>query len=204
MDDITRSAIAQHLVKQWPNHQSKIERWTKGPVAQAMPDLRVIVLSPIGTGGPWVYVTSGANEVDVGATYGIEFFLLSRNYEPQHVELLSLVTYMHRDPRHHLDVGHTMNLGRPWENNSNCDRLLVSLPFCAGPSFEILHLPNGGHVRFLWIIPITPLEESFRHREGLEALESRLEKARVDVTNPKRPSIIEGELSAAAPTRTAN
>jgi len=78
-----------------------------------------------------------------------------------------MVAYMHRDPQHHLDVGHTMKIGRAWEDNSSCDRLLVSLPYPAGQGFEILHLQNGGHVRFLWLVPITAKEERFRHDKGL-------------------------------------
>jgi hypothetical protein len=100
-----------------------------------------------------------------------------------------MVAYMHRLAEHHFNVGHTMRIGWPWEAASACDRLLVSLPYSPGKRFEILHLPNGGHVRFLWLVPITPEEQAFWRREGLEALESRFEQAGIDFMDPKRASV---------------
>jgi hypothetical protein len=154
-----------------------------------MPELRVLELIPLKPTDPYVYLTCGASEIDSGATHGLEFFLFSRSACHDNVELLSLVAYMHRDPNHHLNVGHTMNLGRPWQDYSHCDRLLVSLPYITGGEFEFVYIDANIHARFLWIIPITAEEESFCHREGLEALEARFEEVGMDFTDPKRESV---------------
>jgi hypothetical protein len=184
-----KEAIRSHIAERWPSHWITEEQWTKGPVSRVMPDLRILAAVPSKSGEPCVYVTCGASDIDVGASYGIEFFLYSRSFDLRHVELLSMVAYMHRAPEHHFEVGHTMQIGWPWEDASACDRLLVSLPYSPGPRFEILHLPDGGHVRFLWLIPITREEQAFWRREGLEALERRFEEAGIDFTDPKRTSV---------------
>jgi hypothetical protein len=101
-----------------------------------------------------------------------------------------MVAYMHRDPRHHLDVGSTVKMGHSWEDRSDCDRLLVSLPYPTGKDFEILHLPDGGHTRFLWLVPITASEERFRHEAGLEALEKRFEQKGMDFVDARRRSVV--------------
>jgi hypothetical protein len=189
MKKSTMSAVRDHVARQWPDHKISEEQWKKGPVSVVMPELRVLAAVPQVQGKACVYVTAGASDIDVGATYGLEFLLYSRAFEPRHVELVSMVAYMHRYPQHHFDVGHTMKIGWPWENDSICDRLLVSLPYPAGPHFEILHLQGGGHVRFLWLVPITAQEERFRHQQGLEALESRLEEEAIDFLDPKRRSV---------------
>jgi hypothetical protein len=189
MESQAKETIRSHIAQQWPSHRITEEQWTKGPVSHVMPDLRILAAVPRKSGEPCIYVTCGASDIDVGATYGIEFFLYSRSFELRHVELLSMVAYMHRVPEHHFNVGHTMKIGWPWEDASACDRLLVSLPYSPGKRFEILHLPNGGHVRFLWLVPITPEEQAFGRREGLEALESRFEEAGIDFMDPKRASV---------------
>jgi hypothetical protein len=190
MEKSTLLAIRNHIARLWPDHKIAEEQWTGGPVSVVMPDLRVLAVIPKVTGQPCMYVTCGASDIDVGATYGLEFLLCSRAFEPQHVELVSMVAYMHRDSQHHFDVGHTMKIGHPWEKDSLCDRLLVSLPHPAGPQFEILHLPDGEHVRFLWLVPITAREERFRHQMGQEALESRFEQEAIDFLDPARPSVV--------------
>ena len=187
-DSEISAEIKSHVEKQWAGYRLNTEQWTEGPVAQQMPGLRIVAMEPP-TRKPWVYVTVGASDINHGASYGTEFFLL-RSFERHHVELLSLVTYLHRDSAHHLSVGHTMNLGRPWEAKSKCDRLLVSLPYVTGPSFEYLHVSESKHVRFLWIIPITPAEESYRHQLGLDALEKLFEERAIDFVDPKRPSVV--------------
>ena len=137
MESPAKEAIRSHIAQQWPSHRITEEQWTKGSVSHVMPDLRILAAVPRKSGEPCIYVTCGASDIDVGATYGIEFFLYSRSFELRHVELLSMVTYMHRVPEHRFDVGHTMKIGWPWEDASACDRLLVSLPYSPGKRFEI-------------------------------------------------------------------
>jgi hypothetical protein len=186
---IVKSAIVRHIAKQWPHHAITEHQWTKGPVSELMPELRVLQLAPARQGDSYVYVTVGASDVSCGSSYGLEFFLFSREHAVNHVELLSLVTYMHRDANHHLDVGHTMTIGRPWEDFSRCDRVLVSVPYHPGSEFEWLQIGSDSQVRFLWVIPITKEEQDYGNRNGLAALEDQFERMGIDYLDPMRKSV---------------
>lgn len=70
-------------------------------------------------------------------------------------------------------MGHTVPIGRPWAERSDCDHLLVSLPYPWSPEFEVCDWEQG-HIRVLWQLPVTAAEKAFRHEHGLEALEQRL------------------------------
>jgi hypothetical protein len=159
-------------------------------VFEEMPDLRALEIKPRSEVFANIYVSSGASDVRPRDAEAAEFFLYSKTSAVRHVELLSLVAYMHRFDSHHLDVGHTMNIGRPWEPGSKFDRLLVSLPYAAGRDFELLHVSPELHIRFLWLIPISATEERFRHEHGLEALESRFDEAGIDFTDPNRRCLV--------------
>jgi Suppressor of fused protein (SUFU) len=121
--------------------------------------------------------------------HGTEFFLLSPTEDPRHVELLAKVANLHADARYRLDVGSTINIGRPWMVGSEADHLLVSLPCPYGPALERCDLGER-HVRFLWLVPITAAEADLARRQGLEALERLLEQDGVNVISPKRPSLV--------------
>jgi len=81
-----------------------------------------------------------------------------------------------------------VNFGKSWIEDSPCQHGLISLPYLDGPSLENLQL-DGAFVRFLWIVPITGEELEFKKASGLEALESRFEKAEFNYLNPYRPSV---------------
>ncbi len=105
------------------------------------------------------------------------------------VELLAVTAHYHRTG-HALDLGHTVNFGRPWMPGSSCDYGLLSLPYLDGPSLEHYKITERESVRFLWLIPITPLELKYKQRLGLEALEEAFEKSRFDYSDPKRVSVV--------------
>lgn len=191
MNEAKHLAIRSHLLQRWPQYKATERQWTIGPVFEVMPDLRILECVSTDAGDPAIYCSSGASDIEFGATYGLEFFLFARDPRIEHVELLSLVTYMHHLPEHHLDVGHTMNIGRPWVQGSTCDRLLVSLPFPGGAQFEYLHVGNTEHVRFLWLLPITAEEEQYRHTYGLEALEQKFDAAGIDFADSTRKSVVQ-------------
>jgi hypothetical protein len=107
-----------------------------------------------------------------------------------HVETLTMIAYYHAGGGDHaLDLGHTVPIGRPWVPGSTCDQLLVSLPYPWGPELENGTVP-GGHVRVLWLLPITAVEKEFRHSHGLEALEQRFDTAGIIPTDPRRSSVV--------------
>src|SRR5689334_13897707 len=98
MQKTASSALKDHVANQWPDHKISEEQWTHGPVSRVMPASRVLVAVPKRSDQPCVYVTCGTSEVDVGGGYGLEFFVYSRSPDPRHVELVSMVAYMHRHP----------------------------------------------------------------------------------------------------------
>jgi hypothetical protein len=119
----------------------------------------------------------------------MEFFMLSRptqvpDQDDFVVEVLAAVAHFHitEGP---LDVGNTVNLGRPWLPGSRCTHALVSLPYLDGPSLE---WGPANSFRCLWLVPITPEELELKKREGLDALEELLERTGVDYAHRLRPS----------------
>ncbi len=82
----------------------------------------------------------------------------------RHVQTLAMVYFYHASGGSFaLDHGHTVPVGRPWVPGSACDHLLVSLPYPWGPSLEDCPLPDGGHIRALWLLPITKAEWPGNH-----------------------------------------
>ncbi|WP_436500252.1 suppressor of fused domain protein [Actinokineospora sp. HUAS TT18] len=87
-----------------------------------------------------------------------------------------------------LEIGSTVNIGRPWLDGGTADHLLVSLPYPYGPTLEHLDA-DGTHVQFLWLVTITGAEAKLVRTDGLEALERLLDTG-VDVIDPRRPSLV--------------
>lgn len=57
-----------------------------------------------------------------------------------------------------------------------------------GLELEICHVGDR-HVDFRWLLPITGAERDFKAANGLEALESRFERARLDYWDVGRRSV---------------
>jgi hypothetical protein len=182
------AVIDAHIAGFWPGSLRETIAWNYGPIWDVLPRFRVIRVSPRSPREPWVYVTRGAWTVGREATR-LEFLLQSPVDELLHVELLSMVAHLHADDRHRLDVGHTMNVGRPWLPGSSCDHLLVSLPYPYGPKLEWCEV-QALRVRFLWLLPITKSERDHRVKHGLEALEQLFDAAAIDSLDPKRVSVV--------------
>jgi hypothetical protein len=87
-----------------------------------------------------------------------------------------------------LGLGHTLPIGEPWLPGSNCDHLLVSLPYPWGPDLETCHVGDR-HVDFLWLLPITRAEHDLKIASGLEALESLFEERGLRYWDAHRPSV---------------
>jgi hypothetical protein len=63
------------------------------------------------------------------------------------------------------------------------------LPYPFGPRLEVCNFA-GGHLHFLWLVPITAAERELKMREGLEALERRFDECGLEYANPWRASTI--------------
>jgi len=134
----------------------------------------------------WTYVTCGMSQP--GDNSQIELHLFSPWQADELVELMVATAHFHRTGAA-LDVSHTVNFGRPWLPDSNCDQGLVSLPYLDGPSLEIFQRSEGP-INFYWLLPITRSERDFKMANGVEALENRFDALEIDYGNPLRASSV--------------
>jgi hypothetical protein len=176
--------VADHYEQCWSVAGETVE-WRRGPVEQLPPDFRILVFPPRERRKMWTYATCGMSQQ--GDAPPLELHLFSPIRAEAHVELLTVIAHFHLTGAY-LDVGHTVNFGRPWLPGSQCDHGLISLPYLDGPKLEWLGPPERS-VRFLWLIPITAEELRFKRTHGLEALERRLEDGQFNYLDPGRPSI---------------
>ena len=184
--------IHNHIDSFWPENLKTAFTWNLGKVSElkeVLPYFQVIRIDPIDENQTWIYVTSGAWEVETGEKYRSEFFIISPLEDSIHVETLTMLVYFHATSRR-LKIGDSVDIGRSWFKNSELRNLLVSLPYPYGPSLENCNVNNGMLIKFLWLLPITDKEHCFLSHEGLEALEQKFDEANIDFLNPDRDSVI--------------
>jgi hypothetical protein len=120
----------------------------------------------------------------------VELHLFSPVQCELHVELLTAIAHYHRTGRT-LDLGHSINFGRPWLDGSRCEHGLISLPYLDGPALQLLKLNDAiATVNCLWLIPITESERNYKTSHGVEALEQKFEERNFDYLNPLRNSVV--------------
>jgi hypothetical protein len=189
--DLTPAARAMlaHLHDRFPGCEIAVLPPTLGPIGELVPNLHILSLTP-GEGGR-IYATAGLWDATHHDGHGLELVLHAPAADNKvHVETLTMVAYYHATGGDYtLGHGHTVPIGRPWVRGSQCDNLLVSLPYPWGPELETCHVP-GGHIWVLWLLPITAAEKTFRHTHDLEALEQRFETAGIIPTDPGRKSVV--------------
>ncbi|MFF8027268.1 suppressor of fused domain protein [Streptomyces sp. NPDC007896] len=178
--------IDGHLRGMWPDRQHEDFQWMAGPVQDSLPGFHVRRIAPLRPRESWVYVSIGAYKVGAPRR---EFLILSPVESVRHVESLAMVSHFHSLPGHRVELGSTMNLGRPWLEGSEADRFLASPPYSLEREFWRTGSPDDG-VEFTWLVPIYAEESEYAKRRGLEALEERLEKNGVNLVDPRRTSVV--------------
>jgi hypothetical protein len=178
------TALFDHLQARFPDRPVEVLPPVPRPIHERAPGFHLLRLES--ASGGWLYVTSGL----AGPGHGLEFVLLAPHRSDVHVETVTMVGYYHASGgEDRLDLGHTVPIGRPWLRGSACDHLLVSLPYPWGPELELCDWAQG-HIRVLWLLPITAAEKAFRHEHGLEALEQRFDDAAISPADPNRRSVV--------------
>lgn len=183
-------AIEDHVRRFFKGHAVQTREWPSGPVKTRVPSFAVYEAGPGPRFRGWSYVTTGCWEATARNDHGLEFVLSASERSLRHVELLAMVAYYHAGPdQQRVDLGHTLDIGEPWTKQSQCNHLLISLPYAYGPGLEICAWPTG-HARILAVQPITAAERAFKLEHGVEALEQRLEDANAEFSSPYRPSVV--------------
>jgi hypothetical protein len=177
--------IAEHYADVW-GRKGEVRRWLQGPVYELPEGFHVLVFAPTPERRMWTYATCGMSQP--GDARPLETHLFAPHDSESLVELLTVVAHYHRTGAP-LGLGHTVNFGRPWLDDSHCEYGLLSLPYLDGPPLEWLELGDV-RIQFLWLIPITRQERDYKKQHGLEKLEELFERQHFDYLDPKRPSVV--------------
>ena len=179
------NSIVSHYKKIWGNSGTKC-LWDQGPHDEIADEFAVLEITPTDKRDMWTYATVCMSHPD--DEFPLELHLFAPQKNKAHVELLTVIAHYHRTETQ-LNLGHTVNLGRPWLPGSKCTHGLISLPYIDGPDLELLNIENIA-VRFLWLIPITEKELEFKKSKGLEALEKEFDKTEFNYLDPLRESVV--------------
>ncbi len=180
------TCIEGHYQKAWGYPTSTRLTWPGGLEWQLPLGFNVLEVPPHSQRPMWTYATIGMSAQ--GDAPPLELHLFSQTQYQPHAELLSSVAHYHCTGDY-LGLSHTVNFGRPWMPESHCDHGLISLPYLDGPLLEWGDIA-GRKTRFLWLVPISNAEKTFRHTHGMEALESLFESRDFDYFDPLRISFI--------------
>lgn len=185
-DDVC-GALEEHVRRFFHDRSVEVFTWTAGPILDQNPHFRVLRVAPQTPGDVWTYVSVGGWAETADTNRGLEFMICTESEDPRAIDLLAMTVYYHRGGM--LDLGHTLPIGEPWLPGSPCDSLLVSLPYPFGPDLQTCHVGDR-HVEFLWLIPITDAERSWKVSAGLEALESRFDEVGLKYWQATRASVV--------------
>jgi hypothetical protein len=180
------AAVERHVRAFFEGHACTARVWTPGPMQELLPDFRVIEVAPGPKSPHWTYVSAGGAVLSRPDAEPLEFALVAPDANARHVEIVTMVAHYN----HGIALGesHTMPIGDPWLPGSRCDHMLLTRPEVFGEAFEQFAAP-GGSARVLQLVPITAAERDFKVAEGVAALKSRLDAARVETWRPDRPSV---------------
>lgn len=146
-------------------------------------DFCIVEFPPHGERNMWTYATLGMSHFKQPS---IELHLFSSEQDYSLVELLTVIAYYHIVDKQ-LDLGHTVNFGRPWQGNSSCAYGFISLPYLDGPELESVEKYS---VKCCWLIPITKEERNFKAEYGIESLEEKFETVGLNFIDINRESAV--------------
>lgn len=180
------AAVERHVRAFFEGHVCAAHVWMAGPMHEVLPDFRVIEVAPGPKSTHWTYVSAGGAVLSRPDAEPLEFALVAPEANARHVEIVTMVAHYN----HGIALGeaHTMPIGGPWLSGSQCDHMLLMRPRAFGEAFERIAAPDGS-ARILQLVPITEAERDFKIAEGVAALTSRLDAARVETWRRDRPSV---------------
>lgn len=176
--------IQTHYNTVWENNSDK-RKLNKEPIQELPEGFKILRFKPTKSRNMWTYATCGMSMPSDANLLELHIFAPEQN--DNLIEILTATAHYHRNGSS-LGLGHTINFGQPWWDQSNCEYGLISLPYLDGPSLEWLDI-DGIEVQFLWLIPITRQEVDYKKKYGLESLEGKFDKLSFEYLNPYRNSI---------------
>ena len=169
------------------NNKSIIKNWDKGPVESLLlQGFCILEFQPTLQRNMWTYATCGMSKIEDIDPIELHVFSLKQNNEL--VELLTIVAHYHNFGEK-LNLNHTVNFGKPWQNKSICDYGLISLPYLDGTGLENCDLANET-IKCYWLIPITKQELDYKKENGIEALEMLFDQSQLDFIDENRESLV--------------
>ena len=186
MDAEFTDKVTQHYIDHWKN-APKTKVWDAEKINKKVNNFKVLEFSPTNKRNMWTYATCGMSTMEEKTP--IELHIFSEKQDRSLIELLTVIAYYHRG--HHLGLSHTVNFGRPWQDNSKCEYGLISLPYLDGPSLENLYIPSyDENIKFYWLIPINEDEVAFKKKNGIEALAAKFDETEFNYLNPYRDGVV--------------
>jgi len=179
--------IHDHVQRFFAGHKINDRQWVGTYVSDLYPDFRVLEIEPGPRSGNWNYMSSGTWEVAQEGAGLTEFMIITGKPSLRQIQILTMNHVYHRDEN--LMLGSTYPLGEPWVKGSNCNHMLVSLPYPYGPDFEICAIGDG-HLHIYWLLPITEREHDYKVQNGPDALEEVFETKGLKYWKTKRKSVI--------------
>lgn len=187
MDNYIDSVIG-HYNRAWIN-SPQIHLWDKGPIGKMNFDFKVLAYPPTSQREMWTYATCGMSS-HILNNHPVELHMFSHKEDDTIVELLFSVAYFHKNSAQ-LDLNHTVNFGRAWQDDSQCTYGFISLPYLDGPELENLYLSQVGvTIKFYWLIPLLEKEVNYKIKFGAEALEEKFDQNELDYLDPKRSTVL--------------
>lgn len=178
--------ITDHYCNTW-NNKPSILKWKLGPVNELPNNFRILEFSPNNNRKMWTYATCGMSQKNDSSK--IELHIFSDKQDPKIAELLTSIVHYHRNDNS-LNLNHSINFGKPWQDNSPLQYGFISLPYLDGPELEILNLKKDGMVKFYWLIPISKKEALYKKKYGADSLEDLFEKKQLNYLNPQRKELV--------------
>jgi len=166
--------------------KGNVRRLDKGPIERLNPEFFILEFSPNPIHNFWTYCTVGMS-IERADTNLIELFVYSPKKDDSLVELLTICASYHRNSLP-INLNHTLNIGRPWLDQSICDHAFISLPYLDGDKIEIFNF-EGLTYHCYWLIPITRQERDYKIEFGSEALEQLFEEKHLDYINANRQNL---------------
>lgn len=176
-----KGEVTQHYEKCWKQKGIK-KKWHFGPMEELKSDFDILIFPPSNFRDMWTYSTVGMSSMQDDQP--IELHIFSSKEDDGMIELLTVVAYYHIKTSK-LNLNHTVNFGRPWQDDSYCNHGIISLPYLDGEELETMVI-NGKKVKFFWLLPVSKTEVDYKKEYGVDALEKLFEERGLDYVNPDR------------------